>query len=682
MKQFKIKNKDKNYIVIASSNVDAVKKLKDKNRINDALEKIDSYKKVGIWKDESGYLFADLSESQSGKRLYRLGTKDMKKAINIIKDQLSFLLDCNSVKVSTRDSDVVSEWVKNSVVSSIIKHGRGYTFYSAIVREDRDFDSLDEAEQYAKSLGYIKRKNILNDSVKNYVVNISYYNYGLRDWVKGERFETLDDADRYCQNEIKKIYRNGYYINSAFITFKNGNNIVRMYVDNGSEKNYKRDYRFNDHSSLEDIRDNRISSSKISIQTEGTAGLRDVDGRDLPQSAKELKEELGLARKVIGSHSSKGIRAYQPRQNQFNNSDVAEINEAINDAIKNLDQGFGEDSYKRLELDLNRIKQTMPRDTSSDEYKVLNKVLAKGTKALNAIKEYLKKRDSSIKDYDYIGNAMIMKSLPKIGEMAGKYGFGYSDSVIVDIKKTGSKDGHNIYTIYCVDKDELDRYKQGISGAYHYTAAIRDSYKNYRGYDIEYNLYGKKEFTVQYRGDDVWFKTEKEAKDFIDEITNNKVKDARRINYDDDLIKVYLNGKEVFRGYAEDWCDDDFDRNFKWTGSQYESTNSEGKWVVKVVDKSVFSEETMNSVQEGIEEDYESMSKRLSGLHDGSSVFDGRVGDRVRDKNTGEIWTIKKIYQIDNYDYVQIEKDGRIRKLRLFADKNSPQDASRYLLLD
>ena len=60
--------------------------------------------------------------------------------------------------------------------------------------------------------------------------------------------------------------------------------------------------------------------------------------------------------------------------------------------------------------------------------------------------------------------------------------------------------------------------------------------------------------------------------------------DARRINYDDDIIEVTLNGKVVFKGYAEDWVDDNFDSNFKWTGSQYEASNAKGKWVVKVVD--------------------------------------------------------------------------------------------------
>ena len=40
----------------------------------------------------------------------------------------------------------------------------------------------------------------------------------------------------------------------------------------------------------------------------------------------------------------------------------------------------------------------------------------------------------------------------------------------------------------------------------------------YKGYYIEYNIYGQGEYTVQYDGDDVFFKTEQEAKDFIDKL--------------------------------------------------------------------------------------------------------------------------------------------------------------------
>ena len=42
--------------------------------------------------------------------------------------------------------------------------------------------------------------------------------------------------------------------------------------------------------------------------------------------------------------------------------------------------------------------------------------------------------------------------------------------------------------------------------------------KEYKGYYIEFNIYGQKEYTVQYCGDDLMFTTEEEAKKFIDEV--------------------------------------------------------------------------------------------------------------------------------------------------------------------
>ncbi len=41
----------------------------------------------------------------------------------------------------------------------------------------------------------------------------------------------------------------------------------------------------------------------------------------------------------------------------------------------------------------------------------------------------------------------------------------------------------------------------------------------YKGYAIEFNFYGMNEYSVQYCGDDVMFKSKDEAKAFIDEVT-------------------------------------------------------------------------------------------------------------------------------------------------------------------
>ena len=40
----------------------------------------------------------------------------------------------------------------------------------------------------------------------------------------------------------------------------------------------------------------------------------------------------------------------------------------------------------------------------------------------------------------------------------------------------------------------------------------------YKGYGIDYNFYGEGEYSVQYDGDDMEFRTLDDAKRFIDEI--------------------------------------------------------------------------------------------------------------------------------------------------------------------
>lgn len=40
----------------------------------------------------------------------------------------------------------------------------------------------------------------------------------------------------------------------------------------------------------------------------------------------------------------------------------------------------------------------------------------------------------------------------------------------------------------------------------------------YKGYEISYNFYGTKEYTVHYCGDDVFFYSVEEAMEFIDKI--------------------------------------------------------------------------------------------------------------------------------------------------------------------
>lgn len=41
----------------------------------------------------------------------------------------------------------------------------------------------------------------------------------------------------------------------------------------------------------------------------------------------------------------------------------------------------------------------------------------------------------------------------------------------------------------------------------------------YKGFYIEFNIYGSNEYTVQYCGDDILFDSEQKAKEFIEEVT-------------------------------------------------------------------------------------------------------------------------------------------------------------------
>ena len=93
-----------------------------------------------------------------------------------------------------------------------------------------------------------------------------------------------------------------------------------------------------------------------------------------------------------------------------------------------------------------------------------------------AKKSKLKESNAPMKstpDTGYIGNAKIMDKLPEVGKKANDFGFGYSNSVIVDIKDAGSRDGYSIYKVICVDEDELDRYKETGGDTYHYSVAIK-----------------------------------------------------------------------------------------------------------------------------------------------------------------------------------------------------------------
>ena len=67
------------------------KYFKGKDSITDAVFKIERYKNVDIYKDETNNLLADFSKTSTGKRLQRLNTKNINKAKEIIDDMIDFI---------------------------------------------------------------------------------------------------------------------------------------------------------------------------------------------------------------------------------------------------------------------------------------------------------------------------------------------------------------------------------------------------------------------------------------------------------------------------------------------------------------------------------------------------------------------------------------------------------------
>lgn len=149
--------------------------------------------------------------------------------------------------------------------------------------------------------------------------------------------------------------------------------------------------------------------------------IKDLDFNRMTQSAKKLKSELNLYKKQIGNHLSQGKRAYQPRQNSKNNNQVAELNEAINEAIQNIDEGIRDESaWKRLSLKLEAWE-------GDREYNNLAK------KAANAIKKFIQYIDSqkgrdSMKIFKV--NGKIIKAKDSI-EAVKKY----KDTKVVDFDR-------------------------------------------------------------------------------------------------------------------------------------------------------------------------------------------------------------------------------------------------------
>lgn len=111
--------------------------------------------------------------------------------------------------------------------------------------------------------------------------------------------------------------------------------------------------------------------------------VNDVEFKHLTEAERELKAALGLYRKVNGSHTRKPGQNEdkQHRQNQYNNDQVAELNEAINEAIQNLAKGIKDKrAWQRLSTKLEAWEQNL-------DYK---EVAKKANQAIKKFMNYIK----------------------------------------------------------------------------------------------------------------------------------------------------------------------------------------------------------------------------------------------------------------------------------------------------
>lgn len=123
-------------------------------------------------------------------------------------------------------------------------------------------------------------------------------------------------------------------------------------------------------------------------------------------------------------------------------------------------------------------------------------------------------------------------------------------------------------------KEEYPDKDQRLAVAYAYwKKGVKDSKTvTYKGYAIEFDFYGQKEYTVQYQGDDVWFKSESEAKKFIDDIVSGKITDSK---LKDSFAILHPTRNEFLSVGGRSWVKEDSNNILKF--SSYDEAKEFGE---------------------------------------------------------------------------------------------------------
>jgi len=203
--------------------------------------------------------------------------------------------------------------------------------------------------------------------------------------------------------------------------------------------------------------------------------VKDIEFKYLTEAEKALKEALGLYKKIEGRHTttSAGTREKQHRQNQYNNAQVAELNEAINEAIRNLNEGIKDKSaWQRLAIKLEAWED-------NPEYAVVAK---KAKAAIRKFTQYISK-DSTLTIDKAISFIKLTKKINDsyveewwgVPNLDGKIDGDSPNSVAKQyglVAKLISRKGYEILVRFTGPVERLQKAK---NDGYFYESSIKDS---------------------------------------------------------------------------------------------------------------------------------------------------------------------------------------------------------------
>lgn len=523
MNKYKIKVSDnKYYVVYSESRENAVKKLRDAQakRISDDIQsKIDAITNI-----VRKVMYGAFPRDHGGTFSYRVYPNEVGRTIALIKRAFPGI---EIKKWSSNEIEIFKRSLNDSSISDYQPKEISHSRLEAIPLQARQElqNSKNKGETLLSIEGNIE--DIINAAEPSNREELKQRGSKITNDLR-RQFRITDDVDR---NKIEQV------IKSRQFELRRDGDKIQEYIYKGNSEDKKNAFEelakvlpanvglglsgdvlsvsFRD----ENIRDAKLTSESILEKAKSLGGQAKQNGATgvlgisitSPQRSDEFADWL---EKNNIHYNSDGRQYYVEIQDceiedkliqsgseeAFKKNIATEIRAgkdpkqavAIAYSVQRENDNTIKDSIAKVE---NIGKFTLWQDEDTKEYyfdatisRSGKKLHPLGTKDINKAREKVKKELEWITDsnivrdgYDYIGNAMIFKSLPKIGEKAQKYGFGYSNSVISKIEKTYNKDGYQFYRVYCMDEED---YKNNHGTQYYYSVAIKDS-NIVRDYSIE-----------------------------------------------------------------------------------------------------------------------------------------------------------------------------------------------------